>query len=44
VFHEAHGDALDLEVDSPGVYRLEADLEGRAWILSNPVYLRNTAS
>lgn len=40
VFHEADADALDLPLDSPGVYRLEADLRGRTWILSNPVYLR----
>ena len=40
VFHEVDADSLDLEVDSPGVYRLEADLRGRTWILSNPVYLR----
>lgn len=40
VFHEADADSLDLEVDSPGVYRLEAELRGRTWILSNPAYLR----
>jgi len=24
----------------PGVYRVEAWLKGRPWILSNPIYLR----
>jgi hypothetical protein len=40
VFHQADADEVDLELDGPGVYRLEADLDDRAWILSNPVYLR----
>jgi hypothetical protein len=35
---------LALDVDSPGVYRVEARLRAhgrdRTWILSNPVYLR----
>jgi hypothetical protein len=38
------GDALELDVEEPGVYRAEARLRAhgreRTWILSNPVYLR----
>jgi hypothetical protein len=40
----AEADALELEVDEPGVYRAEAYLRAkgreRTWILSNPIYLR----
>lgn len=32
--------ALDLDLGAPGVYRLEARIEGRLWLLSNPVHLR----
>ena len=38
--HHARGAALDLEVDEPGRYRVEARIDGRVWLLSNPVYLR----
>ena len=31
---------LDFAPSEPGVYRVEARLGGRIWILSNPVYLR----
>ncbi len=38
------GTSLDVEVEEPGVYRVEARREAkgreRTWILSNPVYLR----
>ena len=40
----AAGTALELEVEAPGVYRIEAlrHTKGRerTWILSNPIYLR----
>jgi hypothetical protein len=40
----AEGEALDHEVEEPGVYRVEAYRRAkgreRTWILSNPVYLR----
>jgi len=40
----ATGDALEHEVDEPGVYRVEAFRRAkgreRTWILSNPIYLR----
>ena len=32
--------ALDLEIGARGVYRLEARIGGRLWLLSNPVHLR----
>ena len=31
----------DLAVDGPGVYRLEARLDGRPWIFANPIYFRS---
>ena len=38
------GDSLDVDVEEPGVYRVEALREAkgreRTWILSNPIYLR----
>jgi hypothetical protein len=38
------GTSLDVEVEEPGVYRVEARREAkgrqRTWILSNPIYLR----
>jgi hypothetical protein len=33
-------DHLSSEVAEPGVYRLEARVDGAVWILSNPIYLR----
>ena len=40
----AEGTSLDVEVEEPGVYRVEARRRAkgreRTWILSNPVYLR----
>jgi hypothetical protein len=40
----AEGTSLDMEVEEPGVYRVEARRHAkgreRTWILSNPVYLR----
>jgi hypothetical protein len=35
-----HGSVLDYEASAPGVYRVEARLRSRTWILSNPIYLR----
>ena len=40
----ADGTEISVDVEEPGVYRFEATLphlgRDRAWILSNPVYLR----
>lgn len=37
---EQHGSELRHRAAESGVYRVEAHLGGRTWILSNPVYLR----
>jgi hypothetical protein len=37
---EARGAALDVDVGEPGRYRVEGRINGRVWLLSNPVYLR----
>jgi hypothetical protein len=39
-WRRSHAAALDLEIGARGVYRLEARIEGRLWLLSNPVHLR----
>jgi hypothetical protein len=38
--HAGHGERLDLDVDQPGAYRVEARIGGRLWLLSNPIHLR----
>jgi hypothetical protein len=38
--HQAHRAGLKLEIDRRGVYRIEARIDGRLWLLSNPVHLR----
>jgi hypothetical protein len=37
---ESHSSQLDHSIELPGAYRVEVALRGRAWILSNPVYIR----
>jgi len=37
---EVHAAGLDHAVSGPGVFRLEARLDGDVWILTNPVHLR----
>jgi hypothetical protein len=39
-WRRSHAAALDLEIGARGVYRLEARIGGRLWLLSNPVHLR----
>jgi PHP domain len=39
-WHAAHGDRLDLALEGPGGYRVEARIGGRLWLLSNPIHLR----
>ena len=34
------GSRLERRTEAPGVYRVEAHLDGRTWIISNPIYLR----
>ena len=38
--HREHGASLDIDIDSRGAYRVEARIDGRLWLLSNPVHLR----
>jgi hypothetical protein len=40
LLHESHGAELELEVAARGVYRVEAGIGGRLWLLSNPIHLR----
>ncbi len=44
IVHEADSRAIDVPIDQPGVYRVEAWLtlaaEPRPWILTNPIYVR----
>jgi hypothetical protein len=37
---QAEAGAHRMKVDAPGVYRVEVLLRGKAWIFSNPLYLR----
>jgi hypothetical protein len=39
-WHQAHAAALDVPIRARGVYRVEARIGGRLWLLSNPVHLR----
>jgi hypothetical protein len=38
--HATRAATLDLDVEGRGVYRVEARIDGRMWLLSNPVHLR----
>jgi hypothetical protein len=39
-WHQARAPALDVPIRARGVYRVEARIAGRLWLLSNPVHLR----
>jgi hypothetical protein len=39
LLQEAHGAELDLGIAERGVYRVEARIGGRLWLLSNPIHL-----
>jgi hypothetical protein len=39
-WRHARGSALDFDIAARGVYRVEARVDGRLWLLSNPVHLR----
>jgi len=32
--------AMNVDIGAPGVYRVEARIDRRLWLLSNPVHLR----
>jgi hypothetical protein len=38
--HESEAQSLDLDLDRTGAHRVEARIDGRLWLLSNPVHLR----
>jgi hypothetical protein len=38
--HAERAAAVDLDVDRAGVYRIEARINSRLWLLSNPIHLR----
>jgi hypothetical protein len=38
----AQGARTDFDVERPGAYRAEVRIDGRLWLLSNPVHLRRT--
>ena len=38
--HQADAARVDLDIDRPGAYRIEARIGGRLWLISNPVHLR----
>jgi hypothetical protein len=38
--HDADGARVDLDIERPGAYRIEARIGGRVWLISNPVHLR----
>ena len=40
VLERATAARIELQVDAAGVYRVEARLRGRTWIVSNPIYVR----
>ena len=40
ILQESQGAELDLEIAARGVYRVEARIDARLWLLSNPIHLR----
>jgi len=42
--HQARTQELEFGVELPGVYRIQARINDRLWLLSNPVHLRARAS
>lgn len=38
--HAVHAAQADLRADNAGIYRVDARLHGRSWLISNPVHLR----
>jgi hypothetical protein len=37
---QAHGAEIDMQIGARGGYRVEARIDGRLWLLSNPIHLR----
>jgi hypothetical protein len=40
---QTHARTLDAEIGSPGVHRIEARIDGRLWLLSNPIHIRGSS-
>jgi hypothetical protein len=40
LIHETRSATLDLDIGASGAYRIEARIDGRFWLLSNPIHLR----
>ena len=40
VVERARADGLAFDATGPGVFRIQAEIDGRTWIVSNPIYLR----
>lgn len=40
VLHESSAAKVDIAIGEPGVYRAEARIGGRFWLMSNPIHLR----
>ena len=40
VLERANAEAVAVDIERPGAYRVEARIDGRLWLLSNPVHLR----
>jgi len=40
VLSQTNSDSLDAKTREPGVYRVEARLNGTPWVFTNPIYLR----
>jgi hypothetical protein len=38
--HQLRGEVLDVDIGARGVYRIEARVDGRLWLLSNCIHLR----
>ena len=38
--HRSDATSVDLGIEGAGVYRVEARIDGRLWLLSNPIHLR----
>jgi len=41
---EKTGKSIEVGVRIPGAYRVEARLDGRPWVYTNPIWLKNTCS
>jgi hypothetical protein len=39
-WHVTPGSRVDVAIDKPGAYRIEARIGGRLWLLSNPIHMR----